>query len=75
MIMVTVAMLRTRTWKQKGKTLNKNSESVKHPPLVYVASITLYIVSTVKYICVVNNCIYLPNYCTCKCHDPLSLET
>jgi hypothetical protein len=56
MIMVTVTMMRTRTRKEKGKTLKENSESVKHPPLIYITSITLYIVSKVKYIQLINNC-------------------
>jgi hypothetical protein len=60
MIMVTVTMVRTR--KEKGKTLKKNSESVKHPPLIYITSITLYFVSKVKYIQLINNCVCVYMY-------------
>ena len=64
--MVTVTMVRIR--KDKGKTLKKNSESVKHPPLIYITSITLYIVSKVKYIQLINNCMCVCVFvCVCVC--------
>jgi hypothetical protein len=57
MIMVTLTMVIIRTRKEKGKTLKENTDSVKQLLLVYITSIILYVVSKVKYIQFINNCI------------------